>query len=93
MNKKLNHFNKIYKSRNEIYEFFISNLSDISYLKLPTKENNNTLLNYFSIAMTEGKREKLINYLNKKGIATGIYYKRPIHLQPVKKIILSKVKI
>lgn len=85
LNKKLNHFNKIYKSRNEIYEYFISNLSDISYLKLPTKENNNTLLNYFSIAMVESKREKLINYLNKKGIATGIYYKTPIHQQPVMK--------
>lgn len=85
LNKKLNQFNKIYKSRNEIYDYFISNLSDISFLKLPTRENNSTLFNYFSIKMIEGHREKLINYLNKKGIATGIYYKRPIHQQPVMK--------
>lgn len=83
LNEKLKIFAKIKASRDEFYQYYIQNLKDVDWITLPNKNNNNIILNYFSIQVPPSMREKFIHYLSSKNISTGIYYKRPIHLQKV----------
>lgn len=83
LNEKLKIFKKIKFSREEFYKYYIRNLKDVDWITLPTKNNNNIILNYFSVQVPPSIRKRFIQYLNSKNIATGIYYNRPIHLQKV----------
>jgi len=83
LNEKLKIFDKIKKSRNELFTFYCDNLSSAEWISLPKKDNPNILFNYFTIFVSPKIRTNLINYLNENGIGNSIYYKRPIHLQPV----------
>ena len=49
LNEKLKIFDNISKTRNDFYKYYVDNLSDCNFIKLPKKENSNILLNYFSI--------------------------------------------
>jgi len=83
LNEKLSIFQEIKKSRNSFYDFYINNLSHLDWINLPTKQNKNTILNYFTITVPPSLRNKLLSYLNKHHIGASIYYKKPIHLQKV----------
>ena len=83
LNEKLSIFQEIKKSRNSFYNFYINNLSHLDWINLPTKQNENTILNYFTITVPPILRNKLLSYLNKHHIGASIYYKKPIHLQKV----------
>ncbi len=85
LNKKLLMFNKIKKSRNDLTNFYNENLKDFKFIEVPKKENPNILFNYYSILVPSNVRNDLINYLEQNQISTSIYYKRPIHKQPVMK--------
>ena len=50
----------------------------------PEKSNEYNTYHTFVIQI-EKYREKLINYLTKKGIGSSIHYPVPIHLQPASK--------
>jgi len=83
LNEKLSIFQDIKKSRNNFYDFYINNLSHLDWINLPTKQNENTILNYFTITVPPILRNKLLSYLNNHHIRASIYYKKPIHLQKV----------
>ena len=83
LNEKLSIFQEIKKSRNSFYNFYINNLSHLDWINLPTKQNENTILNYFTITVPPILRNNLLSYLNKHHIGASIYYKKPIHLQKV----------
>ena len=85
LNEKLKIFEEIASTRNRFYDFYLKNLSDLEWINLPTKGNNNTLLNYFTISTKPSLRNKLANYLNENNISTSIYYKKPLHMQPAVK--------
>lgn len=62
--------------------FMSRELKDIPEIELPVvKENAKHVFHQFTIK-TE-KRDYLANYLNKKGISTGIFYPRPIYQNPL----------
>jgi len=89
LNEKLSIFQEIKKSRNDFYNFYINNLSHLDWMNLPTKENDNIILNYFTLTVSPRVRNKLLSYLNQHQIGASIYYKKPIHLQ---KAVLEKYK-
>ena len=82
LNEKLKIFEELASTRNKFYDFYLKNLTDLEWINLPTKENKNTLLNYFTISTKPSLRNKLANYLNENNISTAIYYKKPVHMQP-----------
>jgi len=55
----------------------------VNFTKLGlSKEKDITKLGLSNEGMTEGLRDKLASYLNKSGVATGLHYPVPLHLQP-----------
>ena len=89
LNEKLSIFPEIKKSRDDFYNFYTKNLSHFDWIRLPIKENENTILNYFTITVPPLIRNKLLSYLNQHQIGASIYYKKPIHLQ---KAVLDRYK-
>ena len=89
LNEKLSIFPEIKKSRDDFYDFYIKNLSHFDWIRLPIKENENTIFNYFTITVPPLMRNKLLSYLNQHQIGASIYYKKPIHLQ---KAVLDRYK-
>ena len=87
LNEKLNIFNKIKKSRDEFYNFYIENLSGYDWMKLPIKENENIVMNYFTIQISSRIRESFMKYMSENKVGVSIYYKKPLHLQ---KAVLDK---
>jgi len=81
LNEKLEIFKQIKEGRNKFFNFYNDNLSDLNWLKLPKKNNENTLLNYFTISVSTKIRPLLSEHLNNNGISNAIYYKKPIHTQ------------
>jgi len=80
--KKLEIFDSIEKSRKNLYNFFNKNIKN-NNLQLP-HFNKDEVPNYYSIIINSN-RSKFIEYLQKIGIDTNIYYPKPIHLQPALK--------
>jgi len=98
LNEKLAIFSKIRETRNRFYKYYIENLKDIEWINLPQKNNNKTVLNYFTIRVPVNIRSKLMDYLSAKNIGNAVYYRTPIHLQKVitrnsKKINLKNTEI
>lgn len=51
----------------------------------PVKKDNKHVFHQYTIRITEGfktTREELMNYLKEKGVGTGVYYPKPLHLHP-----------
>jgi len=68
--------------RREIAKRYTSELTDISELTLPpTGGNDITPAWYFYVVRTE-QRDRLHEYLDQKGVETGVHYPTPVHLQP-----------
>ncbi len=74
--KELNGWNDV---RKENAEFFNEELKDTE-LVTPFKDENAKHVYHLYILQSENRTE-LVNYLKDKGIATGIYYPIPLHLQ------------
>ncbi len=89
LNEKLNIFYKIKKSRNAFYDFYVENLKKYEWMKLPIKQNDDIVLNYFTIQVSSKIRDKFMTYLKENKIGSAIYYKKPLHLQ---KAVLEKYK-
>ena len=71
------------KRRAEISEMYIDALVDSDLVTPVTTEGSNHIYHLF-ILQSE-KRDELIKYLSDAGIATGVYYPVPMHLQKVYK--------
>lgn len=93
LNEKLSIFSKIRSTRNKFYEHYLEHLKDIEWIYLPEKNNNDTVLNYFTIKVPTNIRSKLMNYLTSKKIGNAIYYKKPVHLQKVITNNYKKIKL
>ncbi|KKU75877.1 MAG: hypothetical protein UY01_C0002G0020 [Candidatus Nomurabacteria bacterium GW2011_GWB1_47_6] len=81
--KKLDFFNR---KRIENAEFFSEQLKNIPGLKLPKVEKNKKhVFHQYTVRITKEfkiLRNQLKIYLEKKGIASAIYYPMPLHLSP-----------
>ncbi len=86
LNIKLKALNKIIKDRQKIAAYYIKNLKNIGDLILPITADGATHV-YHIFSIKTGKRDKLQDFLNKKGIGTLIHYPVPPHLSKAYKFL------
>ena len=78
---KLDGFNK---TRKKNAEYFSKKLSNIDYLQCPkTNPNNEHVFHQYTLRIKDGRRDEVIQGLEKAGIGYGIYYPMPLHKQPL----------
>ena len=86
---KLRYLDKWNKARRQCAKLYDNFLRNIEKMKTPFVPSWATPVFYvYTIRVKE--REKLREYLKKKGISTGIYYPIPLHLQPAYKYLNYK---
>jgi len=79
--KKLDDFNKI---RQKNAEFYSKKLSKLKYLECPkTALNKEHVFHQYTLRIKDGRRDEVIQGLEKAGIGYGIYYPMPLHKQPL----------
>ena len=83
LNQKLLNFKKIKKNRNIFIEFYDDFFADFQKIKTIDIDKGNTLLNYYSIILPKKYRNKINDTLNLNNINSRIYYRKPLHLQPL----------
>jgi len=80
---KFKYFEKELELRKKIVEKYINGLKDLEpYLKLPYFPKN-YFSSYSLFTIRAKNRDKLKKFLEERGIITGIYYRKPLHLQPI----------
>lgn len=91
--KKLNGFNR---KRIENAQFLTQHLSGVEGIQPPFIPKGSThVFHQYTILIKAGKekREKIIEYLNKNGVETMIYYPLPVYKQEFIKDIVVDVKL
>lgn len=76
---KLRHLDEYIDNRRRTAEFYKENLKD-TVLKMPCEDVNGKHSYHLFIVQSED-RENFVSKLSEKGIATGVYYPVPLHLQ------------
>lgn len=79
--KKIKYIDKWNAKRREIAEKYNESLKDTEFV-LPTVDSHNEHVYHMYILQSD-HRDKIIEKLKDKGIATGVYYPVPLHLQKV----------
>lgn len=79
---KLKFLDKYNTRRRQIAFMYNNGLKDIKTIKLP-KERPFSYHIYHLFVIEAEERDKLQEFLKKKGIATLVHYPRPIHKQPI----------
>ncbi|HKK69304.1 MAG TPA: DegT/DnrJ/EryC1/StrS family aminotransferase, partial [Bacteroidales bacterium] len=84
LNVKLKHLDDFIKRRRMAAEVYYQELSDVSFLQLPVKDQKVMhTFNQFTVRVFDENREKLKLFLKEKSIPAMVYYPVPLHLQPV----------
>ncbi len=88
---KLNLIDNWNVKRNEISEKYNNKFKNLNNLVIPKINPNSThIFHLYELSINIPlKRESLIDYLNEKGISTGLHYPIPIHLQEAYKSLSS----
>jgi dTDP-4-amino-4,6-dideoxygalactose transaminase len=79
---KLRHLDQWISMRRELAAAYDEGLKDNPNIRLLSNQPGHSM-GYFTIAVADGKREKLVGELKSRGISTAIYYPLSLHLQPV----------
>ncbi|MDF2504124.1 DegT/DnrJ/EryC1/StrS family aminotransferase [Clostridium sp.] len=85
---KLKYIDKWNTIRRYNVKYYNENIENKNIVKPFEKQNRKHVYHMYIIQSKE--RDRMINYLNKKGIATGIYYSVPLHLQKAYKGLCYK---
>src|SRR3989338_3923088 len=84
--EQLKKISVITKKRTENAEYLSRNLEKIKGIKVHDAKNDGShVFHQYTIRVLENfklSRDELNEHLNKKGIGTGIYYPKPLHLLP-----------
>ena len=80
-------FGRINKTHRDIANFYNQNLTDKIIKPLYNKKLYKPIFHQYVIRVKN--RNKLVKYLKRNGIETGIHYPIPIHLQPAYKKNIS----
>lgn len=80
---KLPHLDKWNAKRREIAKIYDENLKDTELVTPVIKEDNESV--YHMYILQSENREAILEKLKEKGVATGVYYPVPLHLQKVYK--------
>lgn len=83
---KVKYLDKWNKKRRAHADFYNNYFKNIENIKIPFSPGWAVPV-YYVYTVRLKDREKLRKYLSKKGIATGIYYPLPLHLQPAYKYL------
>lgn len=78
---KLPHLDKWNSRRREIAKIYDEELIDSNVITPRVREENDTV--YHQYVLQSDNREEVLAKLKEKGIATGVYYPVPLHLQKV----------
>ena len=78
---KLPHLDKWNLRRREIAKIYDEELIDSNVITPIVREENDTV--YHQYVLQSDNREEMLAKLKEKGIATGVYYPVPLHLQKV----------
>jgi perosamine synthetase len=70
------------QKRKEIMKYYDEHLSQCSFLQLPVIPSYADSV-YYVYTVQLDKRDEFEKYLTENGIASGIYYPIPLHLQPI----------
>ncbi|NFH68232.1 DegT/DnrJ/EryC1/StrS family aminotransferase [Clostridium botulinum] len=80
---KLPHLDKWNSKRKEIAKIYDENFKDSNVVTPNVREENESV--YHQYVLQTEDREKMLNKLKDKGVAAGVYYPVPLHLQKVYK--------
>lgn len=80
---KLPHLDKWNSKRKEIAKIYDENFKDSNVVTPSVREENESV--YHQYVLQTEDREKMLNKLKDKGVAAGVYYPVPLHLQKVYK--------
>lgn len=82
LNVKLRHLPEYEKKRNEVAQFYDSNLPSV-LTKIPQRVSYSShVFNQYTVKVEGNRRDDLQRFLSAKGIPTMIYYPIPLHMQP-----------
>lgn len=91
---QLKKLKEILQIRRKIAEIYIQNLEELEkedLISLPPKQNN--IFFRFPILLKKGRRDELIEYLNKKGVSAQKSIFRPIHFDIEPELKLKNTEI
>ena len=83
LNEKLKIFSSIEKSRNKFKTFYENLFKDYEIVETFNTKSKNTLLNYFTLVLPSEIRDSFQKKLFDLNIQSTVYYKKPLHMQPV----------
>ena len=89
LNVKLKYLQEWTDKRNKIARKYSDSLKDVKGLQIPTVRENSVSAFHLYVIHTP-KRDELMNHLREHGIATGLHYPVPIHLQKAYKRLNHK---
>jgi dTDP-4-amino-4,6-dideoxygalactose transaminase len=82
LNVKLKYLPDMESMRECNAEFYQDNLRKLrDYIVVPKVVRGYHVWNQFTIRVKNGRRDELKNYLQSKGVSTGVYYPLPLHKQ------------
>lgn len=82
LNVKLKYLDQYNERRNVAAHNYKTLLQDVVEIILPeTAEYSDHVYHQFTLKIPNGKRDQVQKHLNSKGIASGVYYPVPLHLQ------------
>ena len=79
------------RRRTQIARYYNNELSNYPELGLPSMDTKNNRSSWHIYSLRTDKRDRIIEYLTKRGIETGIHYPIPVHLQNAYKNVPSLV--
>jgi dTDP-4-amino-4,6-dideoxygalactose transaminase len=83
LNAKFPYLDRWSESRRKNAGYYNERFRRMKSIEIPeVKEYNYHIYHQYTIKITEGKRDKLQDYLKENNIGTKIYYPLPLHLQP-----------
>ncbi|MFA6190589.1 MAG: DegT/DnrJ/EryC1/StrS family aminotransferase [Candidatus Staskawiczbacteria bacterium] len=90
---KLNYLSKWNSERIRAASYYSNNLKEVKEIQAPIlKDKNGHVFHQYTIRLHSAQvRDKLKNYLEKKGIPTTVYYPLPLHLQSALKYLSYKI--
>lgn len=81
---KLTHLDRWNEARREAAQWYAELLRDVPEIQLPVERpGDHHVYGQYTIRVLNGRRDALQAALKEQGISTGIYYSRPLHMQPV----------
>lgn len=83
LNIKLKYLDGWSRKRREKADYYTKSIKKITKEIIPPEilQDRNHVFHQYTLRIGQGKRNKIVDYLNSKGIPTMVYYPLPLHMQ------------